>query len=215
MALLLLASALLQTQAAPQTKQPFQDEIEAFETADLKNPPQKGGIVFVGSSSIRMWSSLAQDFPGRNVINRGFGGSQIADSVRYAHRVVTKYEPKMVVFYAGTNDIADGKSAETVFKDYQAFVKEVRTDLPRVKIAFISISPAPSRKSKWDEMFKANALIRDYSRHHRGLTYIDIVPLMLDHGNPRPELFRDDQLHMNRKGYELWVKEVGRYLHKS
>lgn len=195
---------------------PFLQDIIKFEAADAKNPPAKGGVVFIGSSSIVMWQTLKTDFPKHNVINRGFGGSQLSDSIRYAHRIVTPYEPSMVVLFAGTNDIALGKSAETVFADYKEFVGKVREKLPKVPIAYISISPAPSR---WDkiELFKeANSLIESYSRERKGLLFVDVFKLMLDEkGGPRPELFISDKLHMNEKGYVIWKQAVAPILPKS
>lgn len=197
----------------PQKEPPFESDIKKFEAADAKKPPAKGGIVFVGSSSIVRWKTLRKDFPGYNVINRGFGGSEASDSVRYAQRIVTPYEPKMVVFFAGTNDIANGKSAETVFADYCAFVAKVHEKLPNVPIAYISISPAPSRWDKVETIKKANSLIRDYAQSHRYLRFVDIFPLMLDEkGEPRPELFVEDRLHMNEKGYAIWKKALEPFL---
>jgi|GEM_PF-225103 len=192
---------------------PFEADIERFEAEDYKKAPAKGGIVFVGSSSIVRWKTLKEDFPGLNVLNRGFGGSEVADSVRYAQRIVTPYEPRMVVFYAGTNDIANGKTGEKVFGDYRAFVAKVREKLPSVPIAYISIAPSPSRQAKWDQFRKANSLIKDFSASEKGLAFIDIFPLMLDEkGGPRPELFVEDQLHMNPKGYAIWKKAVAPFL---
>ncbi len=169
----------------------------------------KGGIVFVGSSSIVLWKTLRSDFPGYNLINRGFGGSQISDSVRYAQRIVTPYQPRMVVFFAGTNDIASGKSAQTVFADYKAFVGKVREKLPTIPIAYISITPAPSRWDKLSVIKKANALIKGYATKERHLIFVDVFREMLDEkSGPRPELFGSDQLHMNEKGYAIWKKAV-------
>ncbi len=188
---------------------PFEPEILKFEEADAKRMPEPGGIVFVGSSSIRRWDTLKADFPKYNVLNRGFGGSQVADSVYYAKRIVTKYKPKIVVFFAGTNDIADGKSAETVFDGYKAFVREVRADLPKVKMVFIAISPAPSRWAKVDVMRKANRLIEEFSKRDKGLRFLNTFPQMLDaKGGPRPELYVADQLHLKPAGYAIWVKAL-------
>lgn len=189
---------------------PFEEDIKKFEASDAKNPPAKGGVVFVGSSSIRLWKTLKEDFPRYNVINRGFGGSQIADSVRYAHRIVTPYQPKMVVFFAGTNDVASGRSANELFSDYQAFVKKVREKLPTVPIAYISITPAPSRWDKVDVMRSANVQIETYAREGKNLVFVNVFKEFLTaEGKPRPELFVEDQLHMNEKGYAIWKKAVG------
>lgn len=185
---------------------PYESHIASVEKADAANPPARGGIVFIGSSSIRLWKTLKEDFPGHNVINRGFGGSQISDSVNFAQRIVTPYEPRMVVFYAGSNDVNAGKSPERVLADYQAFVAKVREKQPNVPIAFIAIAPSPSRWPKIEEVKKANALIEQFSSLVPNLKFVDIFPLMLDEkGQPRPELFVADQLHMNEKGYAIWT----------
>lgn len=206
-----LATTGFQTQVA--TKPPFEDAILKFEADDAKNPPKPGGIVFIGSSSILGWRTLKADFPEHNVINRGFGGSVIADSVRYAHRIVTPYKPEMVVFFAGSNDISAGKSANTVFADYKAFVVKVREKLPNTRIAFISISPAPSRAKFLEIDREANRMIREFCNQSENLAFIDIVPLMLDaKGAHRPELYTSDRLHMNPDGYKIWVKAVKPFL---
>lgn len=184
----------------------FESEIRAFEARDRENPPKEGAVLFVGSSSIRIWTSLAKDLPRFDVLNRGFGGSHVADSVRVVDRIVTPYKPRAIVLYAGTNDLADGKSPETVAMDYRNFVEAVRAKLPAVPIAFISISPAPSRWKNIGNVRKANALVRAYSEATPGLRYIDTYPAMTNAiGGPRVELYGPDNLHMNRKGYELWT----------
>ncbi len=191
----------------------FERAIRRFEISDMEKPPEKGGILFIGSSSIVGWRSLAQDYPDKNVINRGFGGSQIIDSIRNAHRIVIPYQPKMIVFFAGTNDIASGRSAETVFAHYKAFVGKVHAELPDTKIAFISITPAPSRWSMLNSFMRANEMIKHYSENNPNLMYIDAFDEFLNtEGGPRPELFVDDRLHMNPKGYEIWKRVVGPYL---
>lgn len=198
---LLLALALIQA--------PFEADIQRFEAADAKNPPTPGGVVFVGSSSIVGWRTLATDFPGVNVINRGFGGSEIADSVRYAKRIVTPYKPAMVVMFAGSNDISAGKTPEKVAGDFREFVRVVRGELPKARIAYISISPAPSRWEKIEPIKEANRLIREFCNSQDGLAFVDVFSLMLDaKGGPRPELFKNDQLHMNPQGYVIWRRAL-------
>ncbi len=192
---------------------PYESDIANFEAADRQNPPAKGGILFVGSSSIRLWESLKQDFPNYRVLNRGFGGSEIIDSVHFADRIVTPYQPKMIVFYAGTNDLANGKTPQILLADYMTFVAAVRAKMPTVPIAFISVAPAPSRWSNVENIRKANQLIEQFTRLAPNLKFIDIFPLMLDAGGaPRPELFVGDQLHMKPAGYAIWTKAVAPYL---
>jgi lysophospholipase L1-like esterase len=185
-------------------------EIAAFERQDLTNPPPKQAILFIGSSSIRLWKTLAQDFPEHKVINRGFGGSQIADSADFVERIVVPYRPRMVVMYAGGNDINAGETPENVAADFKAFVAKVRRSLPDIPIAYISIAPNPARWAQVDRVRRANELIRQFTTTTSGLTFIDVFPHMLgEDGKPRPELFVEDRLHMNETGYALWKKVVG------
>ncbi len=202
------ASLLAQTKSAP-----FESEINAFEASDKTNPPPKGAIVFIGSSSIRMWNTLAHDFPQHRVLNRGFGGSQIIDSVNYAARIVTPYEPKQIVLYAGGNDINAGKSPEQIFNDFKSFLEKVRTASPGTPVAYISIAPNPARWSQIENIKAANNLIADYIRQDSKLTFINVFAKMLgEDGKPRPEIFGPDRLHMNARGYELWTSIVRPYL---
>jgi lysophospholipase L1-like esterase len=179
--------------------------IAAFESQDRVKPPPKNGIVFVGSSSIRFWD-LPKSFPGLDVINRGFGGSELADSVHYAPRIVLPYEPRVVVLYAGDNDLAFGKSPERVAADFRAFVKVVHGKLPKTGIVFLSIKPSPLRWRLADKMKDANARIEAYCKTDEQLRYVDAATPLLDpDGRPRPELFAKDGLHLNAKGYERWA----------
>jgi lysophospholipase L1-like esterase len=195
---------------AVQKQAPFESEIAAFEAADKKSPPPYGGVLFVGSSSIRLWTTLQKDFPELTVINRGFGGSQIADSVRYAPRIILPYKPRMVVLYAGGNDVNGGKTPAQVLKDFDALVKEVHAALPDTRIVYISINPAVSRWSKEAQFVEANRLIEEYVRAEDGksapLSYIDSHSKLLDaKRQARPEILREDGLHLNSRGYALWT----------
>lgn len=194
----------------------WEPEIRAFEAADRTNPPPQGGILFIGSSSIRLWKTLAQDFPEYPVINRGFGGSQIADSVHYAHRIVVPYAPRLIVMYAGGNDINAGKSPEQVCADFWTFVQTVRRHLPETRIAYISIAPNPARWAQVDQVRAANACIQALCRTNAHLAFIDVFPHMLGpDGQPRPELFSADRLHMNAQGYALWTRLVRPFLEST
>ncbi len=192
---------------SPENK--WEPEIKKFEDSDRQNPPPKGAVLFIGSSSIQKWKSLADDFPGTKVINRGFGGSEIADSTVYVDRIVVPYRPKMVVLYAGDNDLANGKTPQQVFEDYKAFVERVHRKLPTARIAFISIKPSPARASLLESMKQANGLVKAYATHARRLVYIDVfTPMLGKDGSPRPELFGPDKLHMNSEGYSLWTSVI-------
>ena len=189
--------------------------IARFEAADKKQMPQPDGILFIGSSSIRMWKTLEQDFPGLPVINRGFGGSQIDDSNHFARRIVHPYKPRQIVFYAGDNDVAAGKSPEKVLTDFQQFVKTVRAKLPKARVSFIAIKPSLSRWKLSGKMAMANSLVRNACSKNKRLDYIDIwQPMLGENGKPRPDLFLGDGLHLNAKGYALWTSIVKPYLAK-
>jgi lysophospholipase L1-like esterase len=184
---------------------PFEKDIRAFEAADAKEAPAPGGVLFVGSSSIRLWTTLAEDFPGVPVINRGFGGSKIAHSTLHADRIVTPYKPSTIFLYAGDNDIAGGLTAEQVFADYKAFVAKVRETLPDTRIYFIAIKPSTLRWKLVDTIREANRLVKEYSESEKNLGYVDVfTPMLGADGMPRPELLRKDGLHMTRAGYEIW-----------
>ena len=187
----------------------WESEIKAFEATDRTNPPPRNAIVFVGSSSIRLWKTLARDFPEYNVINRGFGGSAIADSVAFAERIVLPYRPRMVVLYAGDNDIAGGKPPEQVAADFKVFVQKIQTALPKSRIAFIAIKPSPSRWNLVENIKATNRMIETFCRQDERLIYIDVFrPMLGADGRPRAELFVEDRLHMNAAGYALWTELI-------
>lgn len=183
----------------------FEAEIQAFEAADRVIAPPRGGVVFVGSSSIKNWTDVAEDFPGLPVLNRGFGGSTLADVVFYMGRIVLPYQPRLVVLYAGDNDLVEGRTPARVLADYRAFAGQLRSALPEARLAFVSIKPSPSRRSYLERMRDTNRRIRaDLSRDSLQ-TYIDVfTPMLGPAGQPRPELFQADSLHMTRAGYLLW-----------
>ncbi len=182
-------------------------DIDRLTADDIAHPPAKDGIVFVGSSSILRWETLAADFPGLPVIRRGFGGSELADSVFYADRIVIPYHPRLVVLYAGENDIAAGKTAETVAGDFEAFCAKVLPALPDVRIIFVSLKPSPLRKKFMPEFARANALIAATCARNPRLTFVDVYHAMLDaQGRTRSELYVWDYLHMNHDGYAIWIR---------
>jgi len=193
----------------------WEKEIAAYEQADRTSPPPKGGLLFIGSSTIRLWKTLANDFPQHQVINRGFGGSQITDSTHFAERIIFRYAPRMILLRAGGNDIHAGKSPELVFSDFRAFVMKVREKLPDTEIAYLALSPSIAR---WDEKEKGQALNRmvlEYTRHIPGLKYIESDSISLGpDGKPRPELFVADRLHFSPEGYKLLTASVRPHLPK-
>lgn len=185
---------------------PFEKEIRAFEAADRKQAPPQHAVLFIGSSTIRIWKTLPQDFPELTVINRGFGGSQIADSTRYADRIAIPYHPSRIVMYAGDNDIAAGKSPQQVFEDFKAFEKKIHDALPGVPIDYISIKPSVARWKLVDKIKEANRLIEQFAHDQKNVEFVDIFPAMLSpEGKPRPDLLKPDGLHMNAKGYAIVI----------
>ncbi len=189
----------------------FEDAIVAFEEADKKSPPPERPIVFVGSSSIRFWTSLREDMGDLPVLNRGFGGSQMNHVVYNAHRIITAYEPRMVVVYAGDNDLAEGtgKTAEHVLADYRELVKRVHARVSDARIYFLAIKPSKRRWERWPEMRRANSLIEAETITDPRLGYIDTASVLLDEsGEPRDDVFIIDGLHMNARGYDAWTDVV-------
>ncbi len=191
----------------------WQKDILAFAKKDAEKAPPENPIVFTGSSSIVKWKSLAEDFPGLPVMNRGFGGSEVFDSFNYAHLTVIKYKPRQVVMYAGGNDINAGKTPQRVFADFKAFVAKVHAALPECRICYISNAPNPKRWSLIDKMIEASRLVEEYTKTDKRLQFINVYPHMLGaDGKPKPDIFVEDQLHMNPKGYVIWKAVVGPYL---
>ncbi|MFW6170500.1 MAG: SGNH/GDSL hydrolase family protein [Planctomycetota bacterium] len=183
----------------------WEDAIGQFEKEDKSNPPPKHAILFIGSSSIHQWD-LSKYFPELETINRGFGGSYISDSVAFADRIVLPYEPRHIVFYAGDNDVAAGKTPATVAADFKKFVDLVHQHLPDTEISFIAIKPSIRRWELVDEMRAANALIKKVIENDDLLSYIDVdQPMIGKDGKPSAEFFAADGLHLNEKGYELWA----------
>ena len=190
----------------------WEKAIAAFEKQDAEKPPPANAILFVGSSSIRLWN-LSKSFPDMEAINRGFGGSQLADSVHFAPRIILKHRPRMVVLYSGDNDLAFGKMPEQVAADFQAFVKAIHQDLPQTRIAFISVKPSLARWRLVDKIQQINALIKASCQGDERLVYVDVFQAMLgEDGKPRRELFAPDGLHLNEKGYQLWATVLKPYL---
>jgi lysophospholipase L1-like esterase len=191
----------------------FANEIDAFDAADRAAPPAPGGIVFVGSSTIRLWSTLAQDFASLPVINRGFGGSTFPEALHYLQRTVVRYHPRTVVVYEGDNDLASGRTPQQVADDYRAFVRGVRDSLPNARIIFLAIKPSPSRWALESQRQEANRLVRAIVAADANQTFVDVGAPMLDaNGRPRAALYRADSLHMTPAGYAIWRSTVAPFI---
>ena len=185
-------------------------EINAFQDADDKQMPPMGAVLFMGSSSIRLWDTLASDFPEIPVINRGFGGSLIQDSTLYAERIVLPYKPKMIVLCAGTNDLAYGnKNPQQVLQDYKAFVAKIHAALPDTRVVYLAINPTVARWKQESWNLETNYLIEKYSVETNSktekLSFIDPhQQLLTPDDQPQPRLLRADGLHFNVEGYKVW-----------
>lgn len=198
------AAVLALERAADPDPARFAADIRAFEAWDRQNSFPPRAVLFVGSSSIRMWQT-AESFPDSPVINRGFGGSHISDVNHFADRIVLKYRPVVVVFYAGDNDIADGKTPEQVSQDFEQFVGHLHERLPAAQVIYLPIKPSLLRWERWPQMQKANELIHQFTGNNNRLSYVDTAtPMLGNDGRPRAELFVEDGLHLNAEGYRLW-----------
>ncbi|TKR34087.1 hypothetical protein FCE95_07425 [Luteimonas gilva] len=197
----------------PPSSPEWTQDMARFDAEDAAHAPPARPIVFTGSSSVRLWASLGADFPGRPVLNRGFGGSQLRDVVHYADQVAIRYRPRMIVVYAGDNDIDAKRTPQQVHSDFVALIARLRKDLPDTPIAYLSIKPSPLRVAQLPAQREANALIRAEANKWRRVEFIDVTAPMLDaSGQPRGELFMADRLHMNAEGYAVWRKVVAPYL---
>jgi len=184
-------------------------DIEQFEATDRVHPPVPGSIVFAGSSSIAMWETLDKDFGYFPVLNRGISGSMLADNVQSVYRIVLPYKPPVVVIYAGENDLVEGETPERVLHDYQTFTSIVHRKLPATRVVFVSIKPSIARDSLMGKIRETNRLISNFTRTDKRLGYVDVFTPMLDpSGRPRRELFLDDGLHMNARGYAIWRDRI-------
>ena len=197
------------------TSSKWEKSITKFEAADVANPPSKGGIEFIGSSTITKWTTLAQDFPDLPVFNRGFGGSQIKDTTFFAPRIIIPYAPRIIVFHAGDNDLAAGATPEQVIADLKELIELVHAKLPETEFCYISLKPSVKRERLRLEQQKVNEGAMELSKSSSRFHYIDQYHMVTDaKGNPRPELFAADALHLSEAGYKLLVELVHPFLKK-
>ncbi|MGY4386655.1 lysophospholipase L1-like esterase [Pedobacter sp. UYP24] len=211
----ILLILLLLSPAAFGQHKPFWNDIQEFKKNDSITIPPKNGIVFVGSSSLRMWKDLEETFKSYNAINRGFGGSDLTNANDYIKELVFDYKPRQVVIYSGENDVAAGVSAVDTYNRFVTFFTNIRKGLPKTTITYVSMKLSPSRAKFSDVVLTANAAIKEYIAKQKNASFVDITSKMLDSsGNNRPELFQSDMLHMKPAGYEIWTKAITPYLKK-
>jgi len=217
-ALLVGAAGLAKAQTSAQTNNGrsarWAASFDAFAQQDRVHVPQSGGVLFVGSSSIRLWEGLEAAFDAQpQVLKRGFGGSRLADCAEFVDLLVLPYKPRLIVVYAGDNDLAEGATPQEVLDRFKRFVDGVRAELPGTRIAYLSIKPSPLRAALLEQAREANALIADYARAGDNLDFIDVYSRMLDaQGQPRRELYGSDMLHLNADGYALWRGVIADHL---
>lgn len=203
---------------------PFWNDIQNFKKQDSLSFPPKNAILLIGSSSFTKWTDVQEYFPGYTIINRGFGGSTLLDQIRYVNDIVFPYQPKQIIIYCGENDLAssDTVTAQMVFDRFKILYQMIR-ERTKAPVAFISLKPSPSRRHLFPKMHEANRLILEFINLQKSaldsqpinIEFIDVHQKMLNEaGEPMPEIFLEDSLHMNAKGYAIWKKEIEPYLQK-
>lgn len=202
---------------AQEQKPDYWNDIQAFKKQDSASFPKKNAILFIGSSSFTKWKDVQNDFPNYTIINRGFGGSSLPDQIRYVKDIVFPYQPKQIIIYCGENDLAssDTVTAKIVFRRFTQLFNLIRNKLPNVSIVFISMKPSPSRQLLMGKMREGNTLIRNFLKTKPRTGFVDVYKEMIDdEGKPVAELFVEDNLHMNKKGYAIWQKLIEPFLLK-
>lgn len=211
--ILLICCGIAKAQQAP-----FYSEIQQFKKEDNIHFPPKHAILFLGSSSFRKWTDVQKYFPSYPIINRGFGGSTIPDAIHYLNQIVFPYQPRQILIYEGDNDVAssDKITADSVLNRFKKLFFLIRRKLPGTNISFVSIKPSLNRESMMPEMAKANSLIKNFLKDKKNAAFIDVYHSMLTkEGKPMPDIFIEDGLHMNAKGYGIWQKIIEPYLLKK
>jgi len=193
----------------------WENDAAKLEAAEKASPSPKGGVLFAGSSSVRLWK-LSESFPGWPVINRGLGGSIVRENTPFIDRLIVPHAPRAIVFYAGDNDIASKRTPDDVAADFAGYVEKLRARLPGVKVFYLSIKPSLARWALWPKMQEANAKVRAFCEKTEGVGFIDIAPATLGaDGKPEPALFQKDGLHLNSAGYAAWTRVVKERLAKE
>jgi lysophospholipase L1-like esterase len=210
---LLLSLVIYTTSKGQNASSIWNDEISQITSNDDQITLQKGLIVFTGSSTIKGWKSLKEDFTGQQILNRGFGGSELSDVVYHFNKVIAKYKPSKVIVYSGDNDIANGKNSEQVFEEFQKLVKLMDKQLPKTELIIFSIKPSLARWDKYGEMKKANHLIKEFAQKKKKVKFVNIEEAMLGKdGKPIADYFESDGLHLNEEGYRVWSEVLKPYI---
>jgi lysophospholipase L1-like esterase len=209
--ILFLNFFLITKLAFGQGTEPFSQEVNDIQTKYRDAP--KGGIVFTGSSSIRLWHSLQEDFPGKQLLNTGFGGSQTHQLLHYLDELVLTYAPTKVFIYEGDNDISASKPLPKILEEFDELIYRLKSAVPTVEIFIISAKPSPSRWHLKADYEKLNVSLRKLSKKNKNVTFVDIwTPMLTKEGKPDPLLFVEDDLHMNAQGYTIWKNTIAKLL---
>ncbi|AZA98121.1 G-D-S-L family lipolytic protein [Chryseobacterium joostei] len=204
------------TIAFSQEKKPmFWQDIQEFKKQDQQNPPPKDAILFLGSSSFTKWTDVADYFPTKTIINRGFGGSRLTDLNYFADDLLAPYQPKQIIIYCGENDFADNHQlkAQKVVKRYKTLYRKIRERFPNIEVDYISIKYSPSREKLWPQMKEANKMIAAFMKKEPNAEFIDVTKAMEDdNGNVRKDIFVEDMLHFKPEGYQIWTKVMNPYM---
>lgn len=202
--------------AFSQEKKPmFWQDIQEFKKKDQQTPPQKDAILLIGSSSFTKWQDVSDYFPGKTIINRGFGGSRLIDLNYFSEDLLSPYQPKQIIVYCGENDFADDKNlkADVVVERFKTFYQKIRSKFPNIEVDYISIKYSPSREHLWPQMKEANKKIKKFMKKEKKAEFIDITKVMNDSkGNIRKDIFVEDMLHMTPEGYRLWTSVMNPYM---
>lgn len=210
--LLLFVASLSQAQV----KHRFDNAMVDFKKLDQQKNTPKGGILFIGSSSFTFWKYLENTFASYQPINRGFGGSTLAEVIHYADDILYPYQPRQVVIYCGENDISEGNSPEITVDRFKILFNLTRKHLPNALISFVSMKPSVAREKMMPEFSYANQLIERFMAAQPNTSYINVYDAMLqENGKPLTDIFIADNLHMNAKGYDIWIKIITPYLLKN
>jgi lysophospholipase L1-like esterase len=213
---LVLQSVWSQDTSATRLKVRFADQIESYLNEDKANPPPKNGILFIGSSIFRQWTHLKEQMAPLPVFNRAFGGSRTEEVLAQMDRLVLPYEPRIIVYYCGSNDVNAGASGSDIFAHFKQFSERVAAELPKTEVFYVSINRAPQKMNKWEVVDSANALARDYCASAQRRGFIDVNPVLFDKdGKPRLELYRDDKLHFKDPAYEEFARIIKPVLLKA
>lgn len=214
---MLFLFVVLVTNAQSKEPFPFWNEVQKFKTADSAAFPAANQVLFIGSSSFTMWKDVQTYFPDRKILNRAFGGSTLADVIRYRYDVIFPYQPKQIVIYCGENDFAssDTVTVELVMQRFTTLFNYIRAKYKNVPVAYVSMKPSPSRVHLLNKYKEANQKIKSFLATKPNTKFVDVYNAMLnENGEPMPDIFLKDNLHMNAKGYAIWKTKLEKVLLK-